>query len=106
LEADAGVSHAGGYVLATHYSQSGNSFGYLLEVGAGPVSVGHEGSLNPSTGQVDSSNLLFVGAGDHFGGFAGASGVNSPLQLGIYGAASGRIGGAYVNLVPGGGCHP
>ena len=46
-----------------------------------------------------------AGFGDHLGAFAGYSNRNSPIQLGAYGEALGRGGGAYVNVVPGGGCH-
>jgi RHS repeat-associated protein len=101
-----GAAHYGAYVLVTHDSRSGTSVGYLVEGGGGPVSVGREGSLNPSSGQVDSNNLILVGVGDHLGAFAGYSNRNSPIQLGGFAAAFGRGVGGYVNLVPGGSCHP
>jgi hypothetical protein len=93
------------YGMVTHDSRSGTTVGYLAEAGVGPVSAGHESSLNVSTGKVESSNLMLAGLGDHAGVFAGYSGKNSPIQLGGYGEAFGRGGGAYVNVVPGGGCH-
>jgi len=102
---EAGAVHAGGFGMVTHDSRSGTTVGYLAEAGVGPVSAGHESSLNVSTGKVESSNLLLAGLGDHAGVFAGYSNKNSPIQLGGYGEAFGRGGGAYVNVVPGGGCH-
>ena len=102
---ETGVAHGGVYGMVTHDSRSGTTVGYLAEAGVGPVSAGHESSLNVSTGKVESSNLLLAGLGDHAGVFAGYSNKNSPIQLGGYGEAFGRGGGAYVNVVPGGGCH-
>jgi len=64
-------------IAATTGAQT--KIGYLLEAGVGPFSGGHEQLLNPSSGHVDSSNLLFVGAGDQLGAFEGASGDNSSL---------------------------
>ena len=104
-EFETGAAHGGGYAMFTHDSRSGNSVGYLAEAGVGPVSVGHESSVNVNSGKVDSSNLALVGLSDHLGGFAGYSDKNSPIQLGGYAVAFGRGGGAYVNVVPGGGCH-
>jgi RHS repeat-associated protein len=103
--AETGVAHGGVYGMVTHDSRSGTSVGYLAEGGVGPVSAGHESSVNVSTGKVDSSNLMLAGVGDHLGAFAGYSNRNSPIQLGGYGEAFGRGGGAYVNVVPGSGCH-
>jgi hypothetical protein len=103
-EIDTGVVHGGGYAMVIHDSRSGTSVGYLLEAGAGPFSGGHESSANPSSGQVDSSNLVLIGAGDHLGAFEGGS--SDSVQLGAFGAAFGRIGGAFINLVFGDGCRP
>jgi RHS repeat-associated protein len=104
FEFDTGVVHAGGYVMVTYDSRSGTSVGYLSEAGAGPLSGGHESSVNPSSGHVDSSNLVLIGAGDHFGAFEGAS--SDSIQLGAFGSAFGRIGGGFINLVFGDGCRP
>jgi hypothetical protein len=103
VERELGVAYTGAYVIVARDSRSGTSVGYLVEVGGGPVSVGHEASVNSSSGQVESSNLLFVGK--HVGGFVAYSNRNSPIQLGGYASAGGR-GGVYVNVVPGGACHP
>src|ERR1700681_1361725 len=96
---------AGGYGMVIHDGRSGTSVGYLAEGGVGPVSAGHESLGNVSTGKVYSSNLLLAGVGDHLGAFPGYSNRNSLIQLGGYGEAFGRGGGAYVNVVPGSGCH-
>ena len=101
-----GIAHGGLFGIVTHDSRSGTSVGYLAEGGAGPLSFGHESSVNIPSGQTESTNLLLVGAGDHLGGFGGFHGSDSPLQLGGYGSIFGRGGGAYVNSVPGGGCRP
>jgi hypothetical protein len=72
--------HGGAYVMATHDSKSGNSIGFLVEAGYGPVSVGRETSGNVATYNVDSTTFLMVG-GDHLGGFAGYTNSTSPIQL-------------------------
>jgi hypothetical protein len=100
-----GIVHGGLFGMVTHDSRSGTSVGYLAEVGHGPFSVGHESSVNIHSGEVESSNLFLAGLGDHLGGFAGYNDHNSPIQVGGYASAFGRGGGAYLNLVPGGGRH-
>jgi hypothetical protein len=71
--------------------------------GYGPVAIGNETSGNVSTYNVESTT--FVMTGDHWGGFAGYTNSNSPIQLGVYGTAGGRGGGFYANIVPSNGCH-
>jgi len=61
IEGDAGAAHGGAYIIATYDSRSGNSVGYLLEGGVGPVSLGYEKSLSPNSGTADSTKLLFIG---------------------------------------------
>jgi hypothetical protein len=100
-EASNGVVKGGFYpVVATLDSRSGNSLGYLYEGGIGPVSVGRETAVNTSSGQVQSSTLVFLGAG------AGALVVPGRNQIGVglYFSAGVVGGGAYVNLVPSGAC--
>ncbi|MCL4524563.1 MAG: hypothetical protein M1453_10455 [Acidobacteria bacterium] len=103
-EREAGVAHGGTFVLVNRDSRSGTSVGVLAEGGVGPVAYGYEKSVNPSSGEVESSHLLFVGK--DAGAFVAVSGSKSPIQLGAYFFAFGRGGGAYVNVVPGGQCHP
>jgi RHS repeat-associated protein len=102
-QGEVGPFHGGGFVMVTHDSGSGNSVGYLIEGGAGPVSYGRERSLNMNSGAVDSSNLIMAG-GKYAGGFLGFSDKNSPAQMGVYAEFKGRGGGVYVNATPGGGC--
>jgi len=99
-EGNLGAAKGGGYVIVTRDSQSGTTVGTLIEAGAGPVSVGRETAVNPTSGSVNSGYLLFVGAGG--GAFFGFG--NNQIQLGLYGSANVVGGGAYVNLVPGGTC--
>ena len=75
----------------------------LVETGTSRLSPSF--SANVGTGQVDSSNLVLVGASDYVGVFGGYSNANSPIQVGVYATYNGRGGGAYFNLVPSGGCH-
>ncbi len=101
LEGNLGAVKAGAYVIAARDSQSGSSVGTLVEGGVGPLSVGNETSVNPTSGKVESSTLVFLGMG---GGLFGAFNRNQ-MQLGLYGSAGVVGGGPYVNLVPGGTCH-
>jgi hypothetical protein len=75
--------------------------GTLVEGGVGPLSVGNETAVSPASGNVESSTLVFLGAGvGAFGGFN-----QGQIQLGLYGSADVVGGGAYVSLVPAGTCH-
>jgi hypothetical protein len=85
-------------------SRSGSSAGFLVEGGIGPFSLGQEESWSIPNGTREGTTLFMVGAGDHAGGFVSFGNTNSPVQVGGYLSAFGRGAGAYVNLVPGGGC--
>jgi RHS repeat-associated protein len=101
LEGNLGLAKAGAYVIGMQDSQSGSSLGTLVEGGVGPLSVGNETAVSPASGNVESSTLVFLGAGvGAFGGFN-----QGQIQLGLYGSADVVGGGAYVSLVPAGTCH-
>jgi hypothetical protein len=100
-EGDVGVAKAGAYATFTRDSQSGTFLGTLAEGGVGPLSIGYETWVNPTSGKTGSSALVFLGAGvGAFGSFN-----RNQIQLGLYGSAGVVGGGPYVDLVPSGTCH-
>jgi len=102
IEVPLGPAKFGTYLTFTRDSRSGTWLGVLGELGYNPVSVGYEYAGNLGTGAVEGMPMVFVGGRSGvFGGFS-----TSQIQLGVYSTAGAVGGGPYVNLVPGGTCHP